>query len=159
MALNWEHTAVSVAFSKRHTRYIAWQKQIFALLFGEVLKWWRGAPAKGVGRVSGARVQISPSPPTGTPCKCWKDQCLPGVLFFYFYLFDTLKHIFLHGSVVKKVVRFRVHFTTGRLAVGAHRENSEECTGLCINILSSVNVKDRTSLVEESNSPENISDI
>lgn len=80
-------------------------------------------------------------------------------MFFYFYLFDTLKHIFLHGSVVKKVVRFRVHFTTGRLAVGAHRENSEECTGLCINILSSFNVKDRTSLVEESNSPENISDI
>lgn len=31
--------------------------------------------------------------------------------------------------------------------------------GLCINFLSSVNVKDRTSLVEESNSPENISDI
>ena len=25
--------------------------------------WWRGAPAKGVGRVTGARVQISPTPP------------------------------------------------------------------------------------------------
>ena len=24
---------------------------------------WRGAPAKGVGRVTGARVQISPAPP------------------------------------------------------------------------------------------------
>ena len=30
---------------------------------GEVLKWLRGAPAKGVGRVTGARVQIPPSPP------------------------------------------------------------------------------------------------
>ena len=29
----------------------------------EVLKWWRGAPAKGVGRVTGARVQIPPSAP------------------------------------------------------------------------------------------------
>ena len=25
--------------------------------------WWRGAPAKGVGRVTGARVRVSPSPP------------------------------------------------------------------------------------------------
>ena len=31
--------------------------------YAEVLKWWRGAPAKGVGRVTGARVQISPSAP------------------------------------------------------------------------------------------------
>ena len=33
-------------------------------MHGELLKWWRGAPAKGVGRVTGARVQISHSPPT-----------------------------------------------------------------------------------------------
>ena len=31
---------------------------------GEVLKWWRGSPAKGVGPwIRGARVQIPPSPP------------------------------------------------------------------------------------------------
>ena len=33
------------------------------LFYGEVLKWWRGAPAKGVGRVTGAKVQILSSPP------------------------------------------------------------------------------------------------
>ena len=33
-------------------------------LFGDIPKFGRrGAPAKGVGRVTGARVQISPSPP------------------------------------------------------------------------------------------------
>ena len=35
----------------------------FGSPFGVVLKWWRGAPAKGVGRATGARVQISPTPP------------------------------------------------------------------------------------------------
>ena len=34
--------------------------------FGNLEKYsrgWRGAPAKGVGRATGARVQISPAPP------------------------------------------------------------------------------------------------
>ena len=34
-----------------------------SVLYGEVLKWWRGAPAKGVGRATGAKVQILSSPP------------------------------------------------------------------------------------------------
>ena len=44
--------------------------------FGVVLKWWRGAPAKGVGRVTGARVQISPTPPIK------KTSSTEGVLFY-----------------------------------------------------------------------------
>ena len=47
---------------------------------GEVLKWWRGAPAKGVGRVTGARVQISPSPPAWR----WTRFVLGSALFFMF---------------------------------------------------------------------------
>ena len=38
----------------------------------------RGAPAKGVGRVTGARVQISPSPPSNK-----KSQLLNGDWLFY----------------------------------------------------------------------------
>ena len=43
---------------------ILWQvAKIMTSPNGDVLKWWRGAPAKGVGRAIGARVQISSSPP------------------------------------------------------------------------------------------------
>ena len=33
------------------------------LVMEQYSRGWRGAPAKGVGRVTGARVQISPAPP------------------------------------------------------------------------------------------------
>ena len=38
---------------------------------------WRGAPAKGVDRVTGARVQISPAPP-------YKNKSNSFELLFYF---------------------------------------------------------------------------
>ena len=44
-------------------RAAKFNKRISRLSFGVVLKWVRGAPATGVGRVTGARVQISPTPP------------------------------------------------------------------------------------------------
>ena len=37
----------------------------------EIPKWWRGSPAKGVGRETGARVQI----PLSAPNLFWKKQC------------------------------------------------------------------------------------
>ena len=42
----------------------------------------RGAPAKGVGRVTGARVQIPPSPPTKTPRKLGTLPSNLGVFVF-----------------------------------------------------------------------------
>ncbi len=38
----------------------------------------RGAPAKGVGRATGARVQISPSPPAKSPLWGKKSQNYQG---------------------------------------------------------------------------------
>ena len=49
--------------------------------FGEVLKWWRGAPAKGVGWLkTGARVRVPPSPPKNTVGQS------PAVFFYEFGL-------------------------------------------------------------------------
>ena len=42
--------------------YLFWQIALYVRRSTQVGR--RGAPAKGVGRVTGARVQISPSPPT-----------------------------------------------------------------------------------------------
>ena len=40
--------------------------------------WWRGAPAKGVGRVTGAGVRVSPSPPgKKTPSGVFFQWCIP----------------------------------------------------------------------------------
>ena len=39
-------------------------KRIKILTVEKYSSWWRGAPAKGVGRETVARVQISPSPPS-----------------------------------------------------------------------------------------------
>ena len=49
----------------------------------------RGAPAKGVGRVSGARVQISPSPPNMNNHHILYDE----VVIFYFQLYAVLDNI------------------------------------------------------------------
>ena len=38
-------------------------KLICDLVMEQYSRGWRGAPAKGIGRVTGARVQISPAPP------------------------------------------------------------------------------------------------
>ena len=48
----------------------------------------RGAPAKGVGRETGARVQIPPSPPTVNGLK-------PMVLGYFFISSNTFDYVFL----------------------------------------------------------------
>ena len=52
--------------------------------------WWRGAPAKGVGRVTGARVRVSPSPPK-------IDKSRQRFVDFAYYLFT------IHFSLKQKV--------------------------------------------------------
>ena len=48
-------------FESHHLRhfFIFW----FSLSMQKYSSWWRGAPAKGVGRVTGARVRVPPSAP------------------------------------------------------------------------------------------------
>ena len=55
--------------------------------------WWRGAPAKGVGRVTGAGVRVSPSPPN-------KDSPQKRAVFIYItFLIGN------YGEVLKLVTR------------------------------------------------------
>ncbi len=50
----------------RHLFFVSVVKQhiFITLAFGGLLKWLRGSPAKGVGRETGARVQIPCPPPS-----------------------------------------------------------------------------------------------
>ena len=65
--------------------------------FGEILKWWRGSPAKGVGRVTGARVQIPLSPP--------KVANLLGLAAFLFLLLNCKM------TMVGNIYRFTLFIT------------------------------------------------
>ena len=51
-----------------------------AIFFADLPKWWRGSPAKGVGRETGARVQISQSAPDTNLCN---KPRIYGVCFFF----------------------------------------------------------------------------
>ena len=52
--------------------------------YGEVLKWWRGSPAKGVGwLIAGARVQIPPSPPKRKSCRFLSAGFSLCIIHFY----------------------------------------------------------------------------
>ena len=66
--------------------------------FGEILKWWRGSPAKGVGRVTGARVQIPLSPP--------KVANLLGLAAFLFLLLNCK-----NGGKLLKILRYSFRYS------------------------------------------------
>ena len=68
----------------------------------------RGAPAKGIGRVSGARVQIPPSPPLFTLYINIKNIqiCYFKGFQAFFYLCKYLKYVFKYLKVRSKVRYF-----------------------------------------------------
>ena len=70
----------------------------------------RGAPAKGVGRVTGARVQISPSPPSEEPIEIWTFAVRHfNRFFFYSFIckaFGGVESVFEIGHVFPKKWNF-----------------------------------------------------